>query len=373
MIQEERLVQLFKELCLIDAPPLKEKDSVAFTKKYLKDMGLEVYEDNAGEKIGGNANNLIACLKGNNKNAPKIFFSAHFDTVEPTKGLIIEEKEGGFYSASDTILGADDKGGMAPAIEAVNALKDSDASYGDVYLLLTVAEEIGLKGAEALELEKWDLDYGYVLDTGPPVGTFVNRAATHDALNFKIVGKPAHAGKAPEEGVSAIQVFADAVSNMKLGLVENELTANIGVVRGGEATNVVCPEVIVQAEARSTDEMKLDKQIQHMTDEMLKAGEKWGAKIEVEHYRHYTGYLIDPCSEVLRIGQKSSEKLGLDSYLRTNLGGSDASAFNKKGVPTVVMATGMEKIHTHDEHISRKDLIDTTKLCLEIILEAGSK
>jgi tripeptide aminopeptidase len=147
VINEERLVSLFTKLCLINAPSLQERDCVAWTKAYLEQYPqLEITEDEGGKAIGGNANNLIVRLAGNKPGAPRIFLSAHFDTVEPTEGLVIVERDGVFFSDSDTILGADDKGGMAPAIEAVVALIESGAEHGDIYLLLSCAEEIGLKG-----------------------------------------------------------------------------------------------------------------------------------------------------------------------------------------------------------------------------------
>ena len=188
MIQEERLVRLFLDLVHINSPALREREVVHWTRSYLEQIGLQVWEDEAGAKIGGNANNLIAHLPGNVAGAPRIYLSAHFDTVEPTDGLVVEEVDGVFVSKSDTILGADDKGGMAPAIEAVHALIESGEPHGDIYLLLTCAEEIGLRGADALDIQSLNLDFGFVLDTGPPVGTFVTKTATHDMINVTIFG-----------------------------------------------------------------------------------------------------------------------------------------------------------------------------------------
>jgi len=184
MIREDRLVELFLNLCAINSPSLAEAPCVAYAKQYLLDIGLQVQEDEAGLKIGGNGNNLIATLPGNKPGAPRMFLSAHFDTVEPTDGLVVEERDGVFVSASDTILGADDKAGVAPAIEAVHALIESGEPHGDVVLLLNVAEEIGLQGAAALDIEPLNLDFGYVLDTSPPVGSFVTRTGTHDSLEI---------------------------------------------------------------------------------------------------------------------------------------------------------------------------------------------
>ena len=158
MVNEERLIALFKELCLINAPALEEAESVAFGRMTLEAMGLEVWEDNAGAEIGGNANNVIAKLASNvSAQVPSIFFSAHFDTVEPTDGLVVIERDGAFYSNGTTILGADDKAGMAPAIEAIRVIQENNLPHGDIYLLFSVAEEIGLKGAFALKIEELDV------------------------------------------------------------------------------------------------------------------------------------------------------------------------------------------------------------------------
>jgi tripeptide aminopeptidase len=371
MVKEERLVRLFKELCLINAPALGERDCADYVRRYLEEIGLEVDEDDAGQKIGGNANNIVARLKGNRPGAPAVFLCAHLDTVEPTAGLRIEERDGAFFSDSDTILGADDKAGMAPAIEAVHALMESGEPHGDVVLLLTVAEEIGLKGASALAIEDLGLDFGYVLDTGPPVGSFVTRTATHDKLDVRIVGRPAHAGKDPENGVNAIQVAADAIAGMCLGRIGPETTANIGVVQGGTAVNVVCPEVLVKGEARSTSVEDLDEQVAHMIGRFEEAGRKWGAEIHIDHERHYSAYEVAADSPVVRIALAASRSLGFEPELRTTLGGSDANVFNAKAVPSIVVATGMQKIHTHDEFIARKDLVDTARLAYAILLEVG--
>lgn len=374
MINEERLVGLFRDLITIDAPARQEKECVAWTRRYLEDVvGLEVTEDNAGAKIGGNANNLVAWLRGSLPDAPRIFLSAHFDTVEPTAGLVIEERDGVFYSASDTILGADDKGGMAPAIEAVHAIKESGEPHGDVCLLLSVAEEIGLLGADALAIEELNLDFGYVLDTGPPVGSFVTRTATHDKLDVLIHGRPAHAGKDPENGLNAIQVAAAAINGMRVGRIDEETTANLGIIEGGTAVNVVCPFVRIRAEARSTSLEALDRQVAHMVERFETAAREWGTTCVIDHARHYVSFDLPHDSEVVQVAQEASRALGFDPKLRTTLGGSDANIYNVKGVPSVVVATGMDHIHTHEELCSRKDLIDTARLTVELIRAAAKR
>lgn len=367
MINEDRLVGLFKKLCLINAPALKERESVEFVKGHLAQMGLEVREDDAGNKIGGNANNLIATLPGNVPGAPRVFLSAHFDTVEPTEGLVIEERNGMLFSTSDTILGADDKAGMAPAIEAVQSLIEDGAPRGDVVLLFTVAEEIGLLGASALAIEELGLDFGYVLDTGPPVGSFVTRTATHDKIDVVIHGKPAHSGKNPEDGISALEVAADAISRMRLGRIDPETTANFGLIQGGSAVNVVPAMVKLRGEARSLSVELLEAQVDHMVTEFERAGRERGATVVIDHHRHYTSYTIPAEAPVVSYAVAAAQELGMSGALRTTLGGSDANVFNSKGVPSIVIATGMDKIHTHEESVSRAALVETTRLVVGIL------
>lgn len=373
MIQETRLIDLFKNLVQINAPALQERECVEWTKNYLRRLGLDVVEDEAGKAIGGNANNLIATLKGNKAGAPRIFLSAHFDTVEPTAGLVIEEVDGVFKSASETILGADDKAGMAPAIEAVNCLIESGEPHGDVVLLLSVAEEIGLKGAAALKIEELKLDFGYVLDTGPPVGSFVTQTATHDKLDVTVLGKPAHSGKDPEKGINAIQVAASAIANMRLGRISPNTTANIGIIQGGTAVNVVCPSVELKGEARSTDREELEAQVDHMIQEFERAASACETTVKIDHRRHYDAYQIREDHPVVQIAQRASRALDLEPALRATLGGSDANIYNAKGVPCIVVATGMEKIHTHEEFVTRDDLVKTAELAYQLIVEAAKQ
>jgi len=373
MVNEERLIALFKELCLINAPAREERECVDHVKALLTQMGLEVREDDVHTRIGGNAGNVIAVKKGTLPGAKRIFFSAHFDTVEPTAGLEIEEVDGVLRSKSDTILGADDKAGMAPIIEAMRVLDETGEAHGDIVLLLTVQEEIGLKGAGAIDLEDLNLDYGYVLDTGPPVGSYVNRTATHDKLDITVIGRPAHAGKHPEQGINAVCVAADAISRLKVGRIDEETTSNIGIVSGGTAVNVVCPSVTLKCEARSTSVATLDRVVGEMMSTFEEVAREWGAQVKIDHFRHYDSYLIDPASEVIEVGLAAAKGLGYEFPLRTTLGGSDANQFNAKGVPSIVMATGMDEIHTHDEFVPRATLVENANLVLAVVREVARR
>lgn len=371
MFNQERLVNLFKELCLINAPSKQERACADYLLNLFRQEGIEVTEDDAGSKIGGNCGNLVAKIPGNVPGAKTIFLSAHMDTVEPTAGLKIIEENGVFRTDGTTILGADDKGGLAPIIEAVRTLKEQNLQHGTIYLLISIAEEIGLLGAHHLNIRELNIDFGYVLDTGPPVGSFVTKTATHDKIDVRIVGKPAHSGKDPEKGVSAIQVAAEAIHNMKLGRIGPETTANLGLISGGSAVNVVAAEVQIRGEARSTSVEELDAQVGHMVHCFEQACASMGAELHIDHERHYGAYCIEESEPVVQVALKASEHIQLPTKLRTTLGGSDANVYNAKGLPCVVVATGMDQIHTHQEHISIKDLCDTTDLVIRLVLEAA--
>ncbi len=371
MISEDRVVKLFLELCAINSPSLKEGECAAFIVRRLKEIGLEPVEDDAGRRIGGTGNNIVATLPGNVPGAPRIFLSAHMDTVEPTEGLVVQETDGVFTSAGDTILGADDKAGIAPVIEAAQALIESGEPHGDVVLLFTVSEESGLRGAECLDLKALNLDFGYVLDTSPPVGDFVTHTGTHDYIDAVIHGKAAHSGKEPEKGISAIQVMADAVSKMTLGRISPNTTANIGIVEGGSAVNVVCPEVRLRSEVRSSIPEELERQVDHMIQELERAARAWGATVEVDHGRHYEGYVVPDDSPVVKVGLAASRSLGFVPNLRMTLGGSDANVFNAQGLPSVVMACGMDRAHTHEERTTRADLVNAARLVYATVVEAA--
>jgi len=357
MINEPRLVDLFLEMCRVNTPPRREKALVDVVQTKLEAMGLECVRDEAHHQTGGDTGNLIATLPGNVPGAPPLFFSAHFDTVEPNPNvrIVLDGRE--IKTDGTSILGADDKGGMAPIIEAIQVIQEQNIPHGDIQLLLTVSEEIGLLGAHNIDVSLIKARMGFVLDTGPPVGTVVYTAPTQDTLDITITGRPAHAGFEPEKGISAIQVAARAIDRMRLGRIDVETTANVGVIQGGKATNVVCPEVRMRAEARSRDPHKLAEQVQHMVDTLHSVAAEFGAAADVAIKHAYDTYRLTEEDTVIRLAMEAARSIGLETGLRAAGGGSDANVFNAMGLPACVLATGMRNIHTHQECISIDDLV----------------
>lgn len=371
MIIQQRLLDTFLAMCRINSPARQEREVIAWTRAQLKGIGIAVEEDGAGSAVGGNANNLICTLPASVEGAPKLLLSAHFDTVEPNPDVKIIQENGLIRSDGSTILGADDKAGMAPILEAMRVIKESALPHGQIQLALTICEEVGLLGAKHLDYSKIDADMGFVLDSGPPVGSFIVHAPGLTMLNVRIEGRAAHAGVCPEEGINAIAVAAEAIAGMKLGRLDEETTANIGKIAGGEAMNIVAPSVDIVAEARSRDQAKLEAQVAHMTERFQGAAQRSGAKASVEARDSFRSYHRRPEEEVVRIGVQAARNLGLSGGFKPAGGGSDGNVFNERGIPSVVVCTGMQKIHTHEEFCTVEDLVKTTELTLEIIRVAA--
>jgi tripeptide aminopeptidase len=369
-VDEQRLVETFLTLCRFNTPPRQEKAASEWAADYLREIGFEVEWDDAGEKVGGTVGNLIAFKKGTVADAPPIFFSSHFDTVEPTPGLEIEIDGDIIRATSDTILGADDKSGVAPILEAMRVLHESGEPHGDIQLLLTICEEIGLVGAKHLDPRRIKGKYGFVLDSGPPIGTLTFTAPSQNSLRVTIEGKPSHAGAAPEQGVSAILAASKAIAAMKLGRIDPETTANIGTITGGTARNIVPAEVKIVGEARSRTQAKLDAQTAHMKEVFEREAAAVGAVARVEVIEEYRAYHLNADDPVIRIASKAAEAAGLPVELRESGGGSDGNIFNGHGFPTTVLACGMQEIHTHDEFCRISDLVKDAHWVVEIVRTA---
>ena len=299
--------------------------------------------------------------------APPIFFSSHLDTVEATPNLEISVIDGVVRSVSDTILGADDKSGVAPILEAMTLLSESGEPHGDIQIILTICEEIGLVGAKQIDPAHIRATYGFVLDGGPPIGGVTVTAPSQNNLRVRIVGKPSHAGGSPELGINAIAAAGSAIHFIHQGRIDPETTANIGVINGGTARNIVPAEAFIVAEARSRDNDKLATQTAHMVKVFRREAEAIGAKAEIEVEEGYRTYRLEENHPVLQIAKTAAQKCGYPFALRESGGGSDANIFNALGTPTCVLSCGMQAIHTHDEFCEVADLGKSATWVVEIV------
>src|SRR5690625_21550 len=254
----------FLELVQIDSETKFERKIADALKAKFQALGLEVFEDESAKVTGHEAGNLICRLTGTVEDVPTIFFTAHMDTVLPGKGVQPAKEGEDIVSDGPTILGADDKAGIAAILETIRMLQEGNIPHGDIEFIITSGEESGVVGAKALDIDLVQASYGYAIDSSGPVGEIVISAPTQARLHIDVQGKTAHAGLAPEKGISAITLAANAISKMNLGRIDEETTANIGKFYGGEQTNIVCDIVHIQAEARSLQKEKMELQVEHM-------------------------------------------------------------------------------------------------------------
>lgn len=353
MIHRERLLATFLELARIPSPSGHEAQVAALMAQRLSQLGLTVEQDEAGNVLG----RLEGC-------GEPLMLTAHMDTVVPCEQVRPVVRDGVIYSDGTSILGADNKAGLAAILEALTVLREQNGAHRSVEVLCTVAEETGLVGAQAFDTSQLRSKMAIGLDaTGDP-GTIVASAPSQDSLNAHIHGRAAHAGGQPEAGISAIVVAAQAITSMPLGRIDAETTANIGTISGGSATNIIPDSVVLRGEARSRDRAKLEKQTASMVAALEESAKAAGATVDIEVRRVYQGYTWTEDDPLIRFAVSAIRAAGLEPCLVPSGGGSDANIFNAAGLPTVQIAAGMQDVHTLNEHISLEDLVRDAQIVL---------
>lgn len=372
MVNETRVLDTFLQLVSIDSETKEEAVICDHLKAVFTELGCDVYEDDASTKTPHSGNNLIVTLAATKQGVDPIYFTAHMDTVTPGKGIKTSIQDGYIVTDGTTILGADDKTGLTAMIELVRVLKEGAVPHGQIQFVITVGEESGLVGAKVLDLSKIDAKYGFALDSDGPVGDIIVAAPTQAKVNAKIYGKTAHAGVAPEKGVSAIQIAAKAIAKMKLGRIDDETTANIGRFEGGRATNIVCDYVEVLAEARSLIHEKMEAQANAMKQAYIETAEAHGGRAEVEIDIMYPGFKFEEGDEVVEVAKSAATAIGRPVRILHSGGGSDANVIAGGGVPTVNLAVGYEEIHTTNERMPLIELYKLIELVVEIVEQVAT-
>ncbi|WDP88498.1 MAG: M20/M25/M40 family metallo-hydrolase [Desulfobacter sp.] len=371
MINEKRLAERFTMLAQIDSESRHEAEVAGVLEKILKDMGAEVRFDGAAEKVEGDCGNLVAKFKGN-ADVPPIFLSGHMDTVVPGKGVKVQFKDGVFTSDGTTILGSDDKSALAIILEVMDVIKENNLPCPPVELVFTVCEEIGLVGAKNIDLSLIDSKFGYILDSTDTEG-IVTRAPSANKITAKIYGKAAHAGAAPEKGISAIYTASKAIAKMELGRIDEVTTCNLGLISGGMATNIVPEYVEVHGEARSHNMETLEK----VTGNIVSIFEETAAsmrgigqtlpQVEMIVEQDFPNTNIPEDHTAIVLARKAAGNLGRPLESKTIGGGADANIFFGKGIVAGVLGTGMTDVHTLKESIKLGDMVSCTQLVLEIL------
>jgi tripeptide aminopeptidase len=363
----QRLVDQFIAMAKISSPSRQEGRLAAYLKPELEALGFTVEFDNAGELAGGDTGNLIATLAGDPEIEP-IVLSCHMDTVTPCIGVTPIIEDGVIRSDGTTILGGDDKAGIAAILEGVRRIRERDVRHGLIQAVFTICEEVGMHGAMGLDYSKIQAKRAFILDADGPIGQILVRGPAKDAIHAVIHGRSAHAGLKPEAGISAIQVAARAIDRMKLLRIDEETTANLGQISGGGATNIVTDRVELTAEARSLTNEKLDAQGAHMKACFEDAAREFGATVEVNIERSYFAFSLDADEPVVRHCTAAMRHLGLTPTLTSTGGGSDCNVFNRHGMKAVDLSIGMTDVHTCKESLRIDDLELTARL-VEALIE----
>lgn len=377
MIQQNRLVEQFMELVRIDSETRHEQEISKALQKLFGELGLSVFEDDTAAVTGHGSGNLIFTLEASEgqTHTPTVLFTCHMDTVTPGKSIKPRLDDDGYIrSDGTTILGSDDKAGVAALIEAIRVLQEQKVPHGKLLFVITAGEESGLLGSRAMAKnrpEQLEAAFGYAIDSNGKVGAIAVAAPTQARIQITIKGRSAHAGVNPEDGVSAIQVASKAISRMPLGRIDFETTANIGSFAGGGATNIVCERVDIAAEARSLVQEKLDRQLAAMKQACESAASEMGAKVEFISEIIYPAYKYDETAPVVKLAMKAIESIGRTPSTFHTGGGSDANMFNGMGIPTVNLAVGYENIHTTEEQMPVSELVKVAELVVAIVKETA--
>src|SRR3954447_2936627 len=362
------VVDLFTELAAISSPPGEESPVAGSVTRYLRDLGLTGDEVDAGATVGSNIGNLYFRLRPTaNGGGEAIFLCAHLDTVPPEGPLQPVIEDGVVRNAGGTILGADNKSAVAAMLEGARRVLAENRPHAGIELLFTPKEEVGLLGAAAFDQTRLQARVGYVYDQAAPIGDVILGAPCSHALEVRFHGRAAHSGMYPEEGRSAIAAAARAVSDLRLGRLDDETTANVGLIEGGSAGNIVPEWCTLSAEARSHDERKLGELVQEMVDAFAFAAGLEDCEVETKVSKSYKGYRFRRDDTVVRIAHSALERSGYTPNYGLSGGAADANVFNERGLACLNLANGMQDIHTSDECITVDDLEGMVEVTLALI------
>lgn len=371
-VDRERLARTFMDLVRIDSVSRQEGRICRALQSSLVGLGGQAFADSAGGGAGSETGNLIARFAGNRKVAP-LLLCAHMDTVEPGRGIQPVFENGVFTSAGETILGADDKCGLAIILEALSCIRQTHSACGPLEVVFTICEEIGLQGAKCLDYNQLTAEMGYVLDTRNP-DVIITRAPAANRIRLQVDGKAAHAGAEPEKGINAISLAGKAISELALGRVDEETTCNLGIIEGGVATNIVPAEVVVHGEVRSHDRSKMNAATNVIVDAFQRVVDGFGEsdnhfrpRLSVDVRLDFDLLRIDAGHKVVAMAQQAAANLNRRIYTAASGGGSDANVFARHGIVTGILGTGCEKVHTVEERVALDDMVRATELLIEIL------
>lgn len=350
----ERMVAEFLELAAYSVPSKQETEIRQCLRKKLLELGFSVSMDEAFPET--HSGSLYGFLPGVLHGEP-ILFTAHMDTVTPCENKrITVEPDGTIHTDGTTILGGDDLTGVVEILEAVRQIREQQLPHRDIEVIFTACEEYFVEGAQKLDYNRIRSREAYVLDTDGEIGTAVCAAPTGIRVMATLEGRASHAALKPEDGRNAIAMAAGAISMMRLGRVDADTTANIGIIRGGDSGNIVPSRCFVEGETRSLVHESALRQRDHMAECFQAAAEQRGGKAELEISTVYTAWSVEESHGICRRFCRAAEQTGLKPVFQRACGGSDASFLSAHGISCLVLATGMHEIHSVREYTTVQEM-----------------
>jgi tripeptide aminopeptidase len=362
------VLDLFLELCSLPSPSGSERAVADRVGAYLTELGLEWDEDDAASRLDGDTGNIYCRIPASNgTGGTPIFLCAHTDTVPPEAAIEPVVDEGVVRNGAGTILGSDNKAAVVAMLGAVRRILDEGRPHAGIELVFTPQEEVSLRGADAFDHTRLTATTGYVYDQGAPIGEIVLGSPHARLLDFRFHGRAAHAGMHPDDGRSAIAAASRAIADFRLGRVDEETSANVGVISGGTARNVVPEWCSFTAEVRSQDERKAVELAREMLESAAFAASLADCAVESEVRPSFPGYRFRESDPPVRLAAEALERAGYTPAYALSGGGADANVFNARGLQCVNLANGMMDIHTPDEHIAVADLEGMVEVTLALV------
>jgi|WetSurMetagenome_2_1015567.scaffolds.fasta_scaffold04803_2 tripeptide aminopeptidase len=361
------VVKEFMTLASLNSPSRQEGHVAGYLIGRLRELGLDVVVDDSAPRTGSDTGNIIVRVPGNTP-GPSVMLCAHMDTIGSTEGMFPVLRDGVIYSNGKTVLGADNKAGIAIILSVLADLKGGGVPHPDLEVLFTVQEEVGLVGAKHLHAEL-KAAFGYILDGDGAVGNIINQTPTKVDLDFVLEGKAAHAGVCPEQGINAIVVAAAAIARLRTGRIDRQTTSNVGQISGGRIRNMVADRAEVIMEVRSTDAARLETEVQAVLDSFSEAASSAGAELSVRKETPFETFTVSETHPAVANAFRAARALGIEPRLWTSGGGMDANVFNSRGLPCVVLGIGIEDAHSPKEHIAVAQLEEGVRFIKALLKE----
>jgi tripeptide aminopeptidase len=362
------VVNEFMTLASLNSLSRREGLVAEYLIERLRELHLVVMVDDSALRTGSDTGNLVVRIPGNSP-GPTILLCAHMDTIGSTEGMVPVLRDGVIYSNGETVLGADDKAGIAMILSVLADLQGGGVPHPDLEVVFTVQEEVGLVGAKHLAAEL-KAAFGYILDGDGPVGNIANRAPSKVDLDLVLTGKAAHAGICPEEGINAIVAAATAIARLRTGRIDRQTTSNVGLISGGRIRNMVADRAEVNIEVRSTDAARLEAEVQAILNAFQEAASSAGAGLSVRKEFPFEAFTVSETHPVVANAFRAARTLGIEPRLWASGGGMDANVFNLRGVPCVGLGVGIEAAHSPQEHIAVAQLEAGVRFIEALLKEA---